>query len=302
MDTNHLNQKEKDDAFIEASWLDQVERLEVLLKAGANINAIDTKFYYGRTPLINAMINHNLDCIKFLVKEGANLNLADDKGYTALIWASVEEYDVTNVEILIQAGANLEAIDKEGNTALMLAAYNGKLDIVDLLIKAKANVAYIDQFGSTALSFALQRNHIDIVFSLFSAMSLEQVHQEIIWRSASNLQTLFNIFKQVVIDHRMSLFKIFGPLFFETNQNNFFLNLPSEIMADILSKYVELKKEASWHAHHAEIEGMALCKAFNALTFTPSYSSKVEAEKHEEVQNNNTNNNHEPQQFKKRKI
>ena len=81
-----------------------------------NINIVDT--IEGRTALIWAAYNNNLEMVKALLKKGADVNVVEkNEGKTALIWAAYNE-NLEMVEALLEKGANREIEAKNGKRAI----------------------------------------------------------------------------------------------------------------------------------------------------------------------------------------
>ena len=97
-------------------WFDLAEEL---IKAGANVNAADSKS--GRTVLHAVADGGNVEAIRFLAKHGADLAAVDDKGFTPLHHAVMEDPNAPAVAALIEAGADVNATGKVGITPLTLA-------------------------------------------------------------------------------------------------------------------------------------------------------------------------------------
>lgn len=57
---------------------------ELIVSKNADLNAQNPE---GKTPMIFAARNGNLEMVKFLVSKGANMNIKDNKGARALTWA-----------------------------------------------------------------------------------------------------------------------------------------------------------------------------------------------------------------------
>uniref|UniRef100_A0A6C0JX86 Uncharacterized protein n=1 Tax=viral metagenome TaxID=1070528 RepID=A0A6C0JX86_9ZZZZ len=123
--------KEKSE-LIRAIKIKYIGIVQLLLNKVADINAKDRN---GRTPLMHAAMNGNLEIVKLLLDEGANIN----------------------------------AIDIYNQTPLMYAARRGNLEIVQLLLgKAleSGNKDYINLNNTkdlTALDLANENNHMKIV-------------------------------------------------------------------------------------------------------------------------------------------
>ena len=146
------------------------EMIELLLKRGANVNAV-SKFNY--TPLNKAVSNFidpnnkEKDCVKILnllLDKGAKLDVQDGNGTTALMWAVPK---MAPTKILLDRGASVNIQNKTGETALMLAVKGGFLkkvlfstvigpykDAAKLLIAKGADVNLQETNGKTALMHA----------------------------------------------------------------------------------------------------------------------------------------------------
>ena len=109
--------------------------LDVLLSAGANVNAVDD---YGNTALKHAVMGRKPEAIRALVAKGANVNQAPTK---------------TN----------------PGETALHIAIDRGFPDIVKLLLELKANPNAKSKFGGTPLQLARKGDQEDVVAMLKAA-------------------------------------------------------------------------------------------------------------------------------------
>lgn len=130
---------------------------ELILKAGANINAKDTD---GMTALMHAANFARDKVTKLLLKHGADVKIRDSSGKTALMYAADHEKDDV-ARLLLEHGADVNAKDKSGNTALMFAAgqeeqyikiENDK--VVRFLLEHGAEVNAKNESGETALMVA----------------------------------------------------------------------------------------------------------------------------------------------------
>lgn len=126
-----------------AACLDDVEALDALLEAGAEVDATDAS---GRTALCIAAARGNVAALERLVAYGAEVDFVVDEGYarTPLLDA-VSGGRIEVVRVLVDAGAD---VNYEGEfsswTPLALAVMYGEAEIGQLLIAAGAK-ATIDQ-------------------------------------------------------------------------------------------------------------------------------------------------------------
>jgi ankyrin repeat protein len=124
----------------------------------------------GHTKIVQDLINAN--AARTVTDSSAYLNTQNKVGITALMLA-VQGGHTAIVADLIAAGADFNTTDIYRYTALMIAAENGKYDVVKVLLKDGASTsAYLDaqsQAGNTALMLAVQGDHTAIVADLIAA-------------------------------------------------------------------------------------------------------------------------------------
>jgi len=120
-----------------------VEIVEVLLDAGATIEADEINCYGGK-PLHWAS-EHAPHAVELLLRRGADVNSRNLKadsefyGMTPLIMNATQKDDCAEVtELLLQAGADLGAVDSKGKTALDYAEEYGLHRIGEVLRSARS--------------------------------------------------------------------------------------------------------------------------------------------------------------------
>ena len=182
-----------------ATHHDAIETMDLLVAAGANVNAVND---YGVMPLHLAATNGSAGAVERLVKAGANANAslptgetvlmtaartgkadavaallsrgADpngkqaSRGQTALMWAAAEGHPEV-VRLLLEKGADLKARSTSGFTPLLFAAREPSLDVVRQLVDRGAEVNASAEDGSTPLLVATVRGHVDIANYLLGA-------------------------------------------------------------------------------------------------------------------------------------
>ena len=125
------------------------------------------------TALIVASNNGHTDIVEMLLKAGANVDARNKYGYTALIEASWGSH-VDIIRMLLKAGADVNAQNHFGRTALIEASINGNTtDIVEMLLDAGADVSVRDITGQTALTNAIRKDHIGKIKLLRDAGTIE---------------------------------------------------------------------------------------------------------------------------------
>jgi ankyrin repeat protein len=171
----------------------------------SDINAVNDA---GETPCICATHESNYDALELLIRAGANLHAVDNDDTTAMAVA-VNHRDEKSVEILVDANVDVNTVEADADwTALHVAAAGcnhrliakliaagadvnartvvGKtpchmlwredearpedaMQSIALLIAAKADVNIADQHGSTPLHYAVQRSFTECVSLLLRA-------------------------------------------------------------------------------------------------------------------------------------
>ena len=133
-----VNQTEADGATALhwAAYRDDLESVDLLVAAGANVNAAND---LGATPLWNAGTNAGEPVTKRLLDAGANPNLALLAGETPLM-AAARAGKAGVAELLLAKGANPNARGSRGQTALMWAVSGRHPAVVKALLAHRADV------------------------------------------------------------------------------------------------------------------------------------------------------------------
>ena len=149
-----------------AVYRDDLETVELLLRAGANVKTANR---YGVTPLTLACTNGNAAIVKALLKAGADPNTVVTSGETVLMTAA-RTGNVESVNALISAGADIKAKENQkGQTALMWAAAEGHTEVVEALIKAGADIHARLSSGFTPLLLGVREGRMGVVRALLKA-------------------------------------------------------------------------------------------------------------------------------------
>jgi ankyrin repeat protein len=145
----NLQDKDGITALMEASIMGHTKVVELLLQAGAEVDATTKSLV---TALWLAAGENKVDVIKALIKKGAETTVTRVDGLTALM-AAAHAGHVDAVKLLIQNGADIKATDKDGLTALMNAAEHGSVDVLRLIVDAaNKDPTYLNQKSKTGFN------------------------------------------------------------------------------------------------------------------------------------------------------
>jgi ankyrin repeat protein len=138
-----------------------VDLIKILLDAGADVNA-SAGPELGRTALQKAAEDSNTGILKLLLSHGADVNApaGHSRGITALQGAAISGH-LNIVLILLRSGAQINAppASREGRMALDAAAEHGRLDIVHLLLKNDDEPGAIETRCKRAAKLAASNGH-----------------------------------------------------------------------------------------------------------------------------------------------
>lgn len=138
---------------------------KIILKAKGDINA---KNVWGRTPLMEAIVQFRYEIVDYLLAEGADVNIADDHKTTPLhVCASYG--NLTCLKTMLARGANQNAQDERGRTSLYFAITGNHKEVVFYLIENGCNINIYDSNFGSPLQKALTMANLDLVQALLKA-------------------------------------------------------------------------------------------------------------------------------------
>jgi uncharacterized protein len=112
--------------------------VEMLLNAGADPDGakdfVEFRRFEPSWPINQAARGGHIDIVKMLLKAGARVDAPEGEGYTALIFASLNNHSKL-VQLLILEGANTSYKSPKGN-ALEIAKSKGFIEVVNAIEQA----------------------------------------------------------------------------------------------------------------------------------------------------------------------
>jgi hypothetical protein len=110
----------------------------------------------------------DLAAVRAVLRRGVDVDAVNDSGYPALTLAP----DARIATALLEAGAKVDARDRSGHTPLMIAASDGRADVVRLLVARHADIgAKEPSTQRTALDFAIANDQQEAAKILREARS-----------------------------------------------------------------------------------------------------------------------------------
>jgi ankyrin repeat protein len=177
-----------DTPLIQAARRGDLKSVEVLLEAGAKINASND---VGHTALIVAVKERHYEVAEVLLAHGADIDIRDKAGNLALAYDSYDSplyerlggtvYSVdiftlaregspeTLATVLDNTDFDLNTSDAYGQTLLYYAALNPDAGAVDVLVNHGVNINHHDTSGWTVLMHAIRDNPNPDMISLLLA-------------------------------------------------------------------------------------------------------------------------------------
>ncbi|MCJ8009839.1 ankyrin repeat domain-containing protein [Lederbergia wuyishanensis] len=148
--------EEKSEQLLHATEGKKTGRVRKLLKEGVNINIQDSQ---GRTPIMIAVYNNDLETSKVLIEAGADVNIQDNMKNNPFLYAGAEGY-IDILKLTIDAGADPSITNRYGGTALIPASEHGYIDVImELLTRSDIDVNHVNNLGWTALLEAIILNN-----------------------------------------------------------------------------------------------------------------------------------------------
>ena len=155
-----------EERLIDVARSADTDAVRALLADGASIE-IDTAEADGTTALHWACYRDDLESADLLIRAGANVNAANDLGATPL-WMASQNGSQAMVRRLLEAGADPNRALLLGETPVLVASRSGSPDVVEQLLAHGADVDAQGARGQTALMWAGAQQHADVVSVLLA--------------------------------------------------------------------------------------------------------------------------------------
>ena len=148
-----------------AAYRHDLKAARALIKAGADLNALDSQRYDVLT--ISGVLG-DVEMVRMVIASGADAGLTTSPYDGTALIAAAHLGHVEVVRALIAGKAPLDHVNNLGWTALIEAIVLGDggarhVAIVRALVEGGANVNLADRDGATPLRLAIRRGYADIV-------------------------------------------------------------------------------------------------------------------------------------------
>lgn len=144
-------------------WLEYQPGIYDRHSLGPAVGLNDIVFGNGKTALIVAVQNGQIEKVKLLIDAGADVNIRDNSEKTALMYAKTAEM----TKLLLDAGATIGFPNVRGESALTIAVENNKIEQVKLLLDkiGKSAYLYVKEVLSLAKTAEMTKFLLDVLYS-----------------------------------------------------------------------------------------------------------------------------------------
>jgi len=193
---NHVNDK-GDNALFHIDYLENVsqqyKKMEILLKAGININQNDN---YGKSCLFSGSLN--LKMIKLLEKYNIDLKHTDKHGRNVLNHLYYDE-QLPVVKYLVEEKGVPVLNDLISNQTILFSLYSPK--IAQFYINKGVDINHVDDEGNTALMTAHTKEMME--FLILNHCALHQVNNE--GKNAIDYCCYYSQFVQLLLERNVDI-------------------------------------------------------------------------------------------------
>ena len=153
-----------DEQLLRAAQNNDLERMQKLVKFGADVNAKDNGGWgKGATALMYATKSGKFNMVKWLVENGADVNAVNNYKWNAIMYmteqGSFEEEQLKVTKYLVSQGIDIHAKDKDNNNVFMILVKRYKWEIAKFLVEQGADINIKDKDGNTALMWVINNSY-----------------------------------------------------------------------------------------------------------------------------------------------
>ena len=159
--------------LLEAVSQQDKDRVAKILETKPNLEQIDAK---GRTALMLAAYNDDNEIAELLINAGADVNAQDEMLNSPFLYAGANG-NIKLVKMCLENGADFKVFNRYYGSALIPAAERRHLDVVNLLVNTPGYpIDHVNNLGWTALLEAIilgadRKVQVEIVRSLVNGGS-----------------------------------------------------------------------------------------------------------------------------------
>ncbi|XP_062575733.1 uncharacterized protein LOC134237623 [Saccostrea cucullata] len=146
-----------------AIYTSEINTIKTLIEAGTDLNRCEN----GTPPLVFAAKLNNTDAVKSLLTNGAHCNYRTEDGTTALYFAS-KNGNIDMVKTLFEFGADYSIYKNKDKSPFCIATAEGHLFVLEFLLEKGANCNFVDECSRTPIILASERGFLEIVLFLLN--------------------------------------------------------------------------------------------------------------------------------------
>eukprot|EP00009_Paramoeba_aestuarina_P007528 CAMPEP_0201524030 /NCGR_PEP_ID=MMETSP0161_2-20130828/21071_1 /ASSEMBLY_ACC=CAM_ASM_000251 /TAXON_ID=180227 /ORGANISM="Neoparamoeba aestuarina, Strain SoJaBio B1-5/56/2" /LENGTH=180 /DNA_ID=CAMNT_0047923289 /DNA_START=93 /DNA_END=635 /DNA_ORIENTATION=+ len=138
------------------------DRLKDVIESG-EAGSIDQIGQQGQTPLMHAVLQGNVECVKVLLELGANPEIGEKDGYTPMHGAGFQGRAEV-AKLLINKGLDPDPVHEDGYTPLARACWGNEqrhTDTAKVLLEAGADLAKVDRVPTNPMTKKLIEEWIE---------------------------------------------------------------------------------------------------------------------------------------------
>ena len=148
-------------ALIEAAINENIDVMKILVEQyNATVDFTDN---FNQTALMWAVVCEHEQCVKYLLEKGAKMNETNQDGFYPAHLVLEESDNSHTFELLHKAGAQLDVTDSDGETCVHYCARYDSKNTLAYLIDAGAKLDIKNHKGETARDIAVLLQHDEAV-------------------------------------------------------------------------------------------------------------------------------------------